>query len=272
MPSINSKKQLLSVPLTIGFLILCLLLILFDAIGVFSSVKSLGHSIGIQITEDSSQTIDSIFKITDIFNDRKETLKKVEQLEEELLRLKSENISLSSAIKEYELIKEQNTFTNPAQTTSASVTAYIPDRFGYVILNKGNLDNVKIGDAVVLKNFLIGEITEVNKTNSIARLMNSPDTIISAISLTNNAKGVVKGDFSIGLIMTEIPRGSTLDVGESIITSSENGILQKGLIIGEVVSVEENDSLTTKSAELKIIPDLKNLNEVFILSIERNDE
>jgi cell shape-determining protein MreC len=72
--------------------------------------------------------------------------------------------------------------------------------------------------------------------------------------------------------MNEIPRGSTINIGESIITSSENEILQKGLIIGEVVTIDDKDNLTTKSAELKIIPDLKNLSEVFILSIERNNE
>lgn len=272
MPSINSKKQFLSLPLTIGLLVLCLLFLLFDAIGFFNPIKSSGHSIGINITEDSSQAIDRLFKITEVVKDRKETLRKVEQLEEEMLVLKSENIDLLARLKEYELIQEQNTFTNPAETMSASVTSYIPDRFGYVVINKGTINNVKIGDAIVIKNFLLGEIVDVNKTNSIARLINSPDTVISAISLDNNAKGVVKGDFSIGLVMTDIPRGSTINVGENVITSSENEILQKGLIIGEVVSVEDNDSLTTKSAELKIIPDLKNLNEVFILSIERNDE
>ncbi|MCA9380160.1 rod shape-determining protein MreC [Candidatus Dojkabacteria bacterium] len=262
----------MSLPLTIGLLVFCLLAFLFDGIGFFDKVKSLGHSIGIQLTEDSSLSIERIFKSTDVFKERKETLKKVEQLEEELLVLKSENSTLSVTLKELEIIKEQNTFTNPAETISATVTSYIPDRFGYVVINKGTLNNVKTGDAIVIKNFLLGEVVEVNKTNSIARLINSPDTVISAISLDNNAKGVVKGDFSIGLIMTDIPRGSSLLVGESVITSSENEILQKGLIIGEVVSVEDNDSLTTKSAELKIIPDLKELNEVFILSIERNDE
>ncbi|HRN86914.1 MAG TPA: rod shape-determining protein MreC [Candidatus Dojkabacteria bacterium] len=272
MPSIKTNKQLLSLPLNIGLLILCLLLLLFDGIGFFNPIKSVAHSIGVNITNDSSRTIDSVFKTTDVFKDRKETLEKVEQLEEENLILRSENTKLYTNLKELEIIKEQNTFTNQAETIPATVTSYIPDKFGHVLINKGSMDNVKVGDALIIKNFLLGEIVEVNRINSIARLINSPDTIISAISMENNAKGVIKGDFSIGLVMNEIPRGSTINVGESVITSSENEILQKGLVVGEVVEVNDNDSLTTKSAVLKIIPDLKNLDEVFILSIERNVE
>lgn len=272
MPSINSNKQILTLPLIIGLLILCLLLLLFDRIGVFDTVKSYGHSLGISITEDSSRSLERLFEVTNVFKDRKEMLKKVEQLEEEKLSLKSENANLLLSLKELEIIKDQNMFTNPAETISASVTAYLPDRFGYVLINKGELNDVKIGDALVIKNFLLGEVVDVNRTNSVVRLINSPDTIIPAISINNNAKGVVKGDFSIGLIMTDIPRGSTIDIGEGVITSSENEILQKGLIIGEIVAVEDKDSLTTKTAELKIIPDLNKLREVFVLSIERNDE
>lgn len=272
MPSINSKKQFLSLPLLIGLLILCILLLLFDTIGFFDTFKSSSHSISIKITQESSTTIDSLFKASQIFRDKKEALMEIEKLKEEIISLSSENTLLVLSIKESEIVEEQNAFTNPVESIPASVTEYIPDRFGYVVLNRGTRDNVKTFDAVVIKNFLLGEVVEVNKTTCIVRLINSPDTIISAQSVDNNAKGVVKGDFSVGLIMNDIPRGSTIDIGESIITSSENEILQKGLIIGEVVSVNDKDSLTTKSAELKIIPDLKNLSEVFILSIERNNE
>jgi cell shape-determining protein MreC len=272
LPSINSKKQFLSLPLTIGLIVVCLLLLLFDGIGFFNTVKSSGHSIGIKITEKSSSGIESLFTISDLFKDKREALLRVEELETDLLTLRSENAKLSTLLKELEVIKEQNTFTNPAETLPASVTAYISDRYGYVIINKGSANNVKTGDAVVLKNLFLGQIVEVNKTNSIVRLINSPDTVIPALSIDNNAKGVVKGDFSIGLIMTDIPRGSTINKGESILTSSENEIIQKGLILGEVVSIEDSDSLTTKSAELKIIPDLRNLSEVFILRIERDNE
>lgn len=226
----------------------------------------------VKVTQESSSAIDSIFKVSNIFRDKKEALLEIEKLKEEMISLRSENARLALSIKESEIVEEQNAFTNPVETIPASVTEYIPDRFGYVVLNRGSRDNVKTSDAVVIKNFLLGEVVEVSKTTSIVRLINSPDTIISALSLDNNAKGVVKGDFSIGLIMNEIPRGSTINIGESIITSSENEILQKGLIIGEVVTIDDKDSLTTKSAELKIIPDLKNLSEVFILSIERNNE
>ena len=272
LPSINSKKQFLSLPLLIGLLILCILLLLFDTIGFFDTFKSSSHSISIKITQESSTTIDSLFKASQIFRDKKEALMEIEKLKEEIISLSSENTLLVLSIKESEIVEEQNAFTNPVESIPASVTEYIPDRFGYVVLNRGTRDNVKTFDAVVIKNFLLGEVVEVNKTTCIVRLINSPDTIISAQSVDNNAKGVVKGDFSVGLIMNDIPRGSTIDIGESIITSSENEILQKGLIIGEVVSVNDKDSLTTKSAELKIIPDLKNLSEVFILSIERNNE
>ena len=272
MPSINSRKQFISLPLTIGLIVVSLLLILFDGLGFFNTIKSSGHSIGIKITEKSSSSIERLFNISDLFKDKKATLQRVEELEINILTLRSENAQLSTLLKELEVIKEQNTFTNPAETLPASVTAYISDRYGYVVINKGSINNVKTGDAIVLKNLFLGEIVEVNKTNSIVRLINSPDTVIPALSMDNNAKGVVRGDFSVGLVMTDIPRGSTINMGESILTSSENEIIQKGLILGEVVSIEDSDSLTTKSALLKIIPDLRNLSEVFIIRTERNNE
>lgn len=249
-----------------------LLLLLFDSIGVFNSIKSVGNTFGVKVTQSSGDRIEEIVNITKIFGDKKELLIKIDELESEIKLLKSENTQLSISIEEQKLIDEQSTFTNPTLTIPALVTSYIPDQFGYIVINKGANNNVKERDALVVRNYLIGEVTEVNNTTSIVRLINSPETMISAISIRNNAKGVVRGDFSKGLIMTDIPRGSTIDIGEIVITSPENPVFQKGLIVGEVISVIDSDSLATKSAEVKIIPDIRNLREVFIISIERNDE
>lgn len=249
-----------------------ILLLLFDSIGVFNRIKSAGNTFGVKITQSSVDRIEEIVDITKIFGDKKDLLIKIDELESEILKLKSQNTQLSISIDEQKLIDEQSTFTNPTQTIPALVTSYVPDQFGYVVINKGSNNNVKEGDPIVVRNYLLGEVTEVNKSTSIVRLINSPETMLSAISITNNAKGVVRGDFSKGLIMTDIPRGSTIDIGENVITSPENPIFQKGLIVGEVISVVDSDSLATKSAEIKIIPDMRDLSEVFIISIERDNE
>jgi len=106
-----------------------------------------------------------------------------------------------------------------------------------VVLNKGTKDKVKIGMAVMDEIYLVGQIIEVNYTNSRALLLSDlnskiasvlePDDIQAVVSGTGNNFGVVehtKDEYKDGLQDNEI----------IVYTSGLGGIFKPGIPIGKI--------------------------------------
>ncbi len=112
-----------------------------------------------------------------------------------------------------------------------------------IVLNKGTKDNVKIGMAIVDGVYLVGQIIEVNYTNSRALLLSDLNSKIPSVLAPQNVQVIVSGTGNTqGIIehtKTELDKSFTNS--ETIIyTSGLGGIFKPGIPIGKVSDLIEN--------------------------------
>ncbi len=106
-----------------------------------------------------------------------------------------------------------------------------------VVLNKGSRDNVKIGMAIVDGVYLVGQIIEVNYTNSRALLLSDFNSKIPSVLAPNDIQAVVSGTGSnYGIIeYTQYEIEKNLNESEIIAyTSGLGGLFKPGIPIGKM--------------------------------------
>ena len=112
-----------------------------------------------------------------------------------------------------------------------------------IILNKGTKDNVKMGMAILDGVYLVGQIIEVNYTNSRALLLSDLNSKIPSVLAPQNIQAVVSGtgkDYGI-IEHTKDDIEEDLNKIDSIIyTSGFGGLFKPGIPIGKIYKNSEN--------------------------------
>jgi len=112
-----------------------------------------------------------------------------------------------------------------------------------IILNKGTKDNVKMGMAIIDGVYLVGQIIEVNYTNSRALLLSDLNSKIPSVLAPQNIQAVVSGtgkDYGI-IEHTKDDIDEDLNKTDTIIyTSGLGGLFKPGIPIGKIYKDSEN--------------------------------
>jgi rod shape-determining protein MreC len=130
-----------------------------------------------------------------------------------------------------------------------------------VVLNKGTKDKVKIGMAVIDEVYLVGQIIEVNYSNSRALLLSDLNSKIPSVLEPDDIQAVVSGTGSnFGTIEhTKIDYKETFNNKEIIAyTSGIGGLFKPGIPIGKIDSSSEG--------QINFFSDFTQLNYVKIVS------
>ncbi len=197
----------------------------------------------------------------DIYKNYKKTLLKNENIEQiKLLNnfLSTENEKLRDLIDES--ISSKEIF---AKVLIDKDSPYLKS----IVLNKGTKDNVKIGMAVIDEVYLVGQIIEVNYTNSRALLLSDLNSKIPSVLEPNDIQSVVSGtggDFGTIEHTQEDYKDSFENKEIIAYTSGLGGIFKPGIPIGKI----------NKSSMGKIIffSDFTQLNYVKIVSYKVGGE
>ena len=136
-----------------------------------------------------------------------------------------------------------------------------------IILNKGTKDNVKMGMAIIDGVYLVGQIIEVNYTNSRALLLSDLNSKIPSVLAPQNIQAVVSGtgkDYGI-IEHTKDDIENDLNKIDSIIyTSGLGGLFKPGIPIGKI-------SKDTKN-KVNFFSDFTQLNYIKITSFNIGDK
>ncbi len=136
-----------------------------------------------------------------------------------------------------------------------------------IILNKGTKDNVKMGMAIIDGVYLVGQIIEVNYTNSRALLLSDLNSKIPSVLAPQNIQAVVSGtgkDYGI-IEHTKDDIENDLNKTDSIIyTSGLGGLFKPGIPIGKISKDLKN--------KVNFFSDFTQLNYVKIASFSVGDK
>ena len=197
-----------------------------------------------------------------------------EALRELADRLMIENVRLKEAEAENEDLRRLLQFTrgNPHQEyRAAEVTGRVIGRdpssyLSYLTMDVGSEQGIKSGMPVVTDEGLVGRIAEVGFTSSKALLIIDARSSVNALVQRSRASGIVEGLLGGGLVMRYISQDQMVSVGDVILTSGLGGNFPKGLVIGQVVAVHQQDIEMFQKAQVRPTVDLSRLERVLVIT------
>ena len=136
-----------------------------------------------------------------------------------------------------------------------------------VVLNKGTKDNVKIGMAVIDEVYLVGQIIEVNYSNSRALLLSDLNSKIPSVLEPDDIQAVVSGTGSDHGIIEHTQEDYVKGFENKEIiayTSGLGGLFKPGIPIGKINNASEG--------KINFFSDFTQLNYVKIVSYKFSGE
>lgn len=192
-----------------------------------------------------------------------------ERLIRENMSLTSQLASLSEEKRENESLRQQLGLLprNKYNLEAGIIIGQDPQKLGsWLAIDKGSTSGITSGMPVIVSDgIIIGKISETNISSSKIDLLTSSSSSINAVDLNTGAKGIVKGEFGLGVIMDMIAQTDIINIGDEIVTSGLGGDMPKGLLIGKVREIKITQDKLFQQA--LIIPQIKysNLDEAFVI-------
>lgn len=204
------------------------------------------------------------------------TYQENQKLKKQVDKIASEEVENQTLSEENKQLKAE-LHLDHSLTSYTKINAYVISRapsswLNQVVISKGSMAGIRKNDAVLSKNGLVGRIVEVNKTNSKVEL----------ISTTNNASDrfavqlkAANGKIINGLITSYDPNANRLIMGQivskhkiksdtKVITSGMGGYIPKGLLVGDVTEVANNDAGLPTKIYIRPASDINDLNIVTV--------
>ena len=138
-----------------------------------------------------------------------------------------------------------------------------------LIIDRGDTDGIRVGDAVLYKDNLIGKVFKTEKYISSVMLITNASSSFTAKTLSSNTLGVIKGQGGGELILDNVLLSDTLQKGDVVLTKGDINEKNVGfpidLIVGKIASISKSPSDLFQKAEVKSEVDFAKLDRVFVL-------
>jgi rod shape-determining protein MreC len=103
-----------------------------------------------------------------------------------------------------------------------------------LFINRGERDHIRRNLGVITPDGVVGKIVEVFPSTAQVLLINDKDSGVGALFADTRTHGVVKGSADPDPHMDYVVNDEKVPAGETILTSGEDRIFPKGLLIGTV--------------------------------------
>lgn len=204
----------------------------------------------------------------------------LEQINQALIR---ENIRLRhQTLKNFQRVNAHAVWVN--DTLYKLQYQYIPgtviknmtsSRFNILTLNVGAEDGIKREMGVISTNGIIGFVKDVSRNFCTVIPVMNEQFRITAKSKKEDLFGTVvwRGEDSFNKATIEkVPNYIDLKKGDTMVTTTYEGIFPKGLPIGIVKSITEEPGSNYKTVKLDMTTDFHNLNKVYIIKNTLREE
>lgn len=201
-------------------------------------------------------------------------------LKKENVVLKTENQSLLASLSSLqEAIKSnqdlrgalENTKNDAFTLLEAKITG-LDIQNDTILIDKGSQNGVIENMPVIsAEKILFGKITKVYPNFSqIMLISNKKSTLAVKIQDADPVKspvyGAIKGSGNLSIYMDLINTDSAISPGDVLVTSGQEGIFPKDLLVGKVQALNTGDAKAFQSATVQPFFDPKNSDNIFIIT------
>lgn len=221
-----------------------------------------------------------VYGINDLFSSSAKVMmvyRDNDQLRQQIDQLQQANVALNELIAENQRLQVMLNYqknTPHFDLVTATVIAREPGTwFSTIIINRGSENGLTKDMSVITPQGLVGHIVSVFNNSAKVMLILDPRSAVGGLVQRPESRvtGIVIGqaqDTTVPL-MTNLARESDIIKGDRIITSGLGGIFPKGILIGEVIDVKNEEGGLLKYAEIKTAVDFSKLEEVLVIRAAR---
>ena len=201
------------------------------------------------------------------------------QLKKEVRELRQQYATAKSAQNDNVVLqrlldyKRGPSFPKDFRAVNASVLVRgAPDIAQKITVAAGSHEGVRVNDPVVTSDGLVGKVTRVAPSVARVTLLTDATSAVAAIDLETKAYGLVQHGAGGGtqLVFGRVPKDKIAKVGDSVVTAGTQlaalrDIYPKGILIGRITSVDQNDVDIFKQIQVDPFADFSSLDSVAIL-------
>lgn len=219
-----------------------------------------------KLTYSIGNVFSSTTKVMTAYRDNEQLRQQVEQLQQSTLTLNE----LSAENQRLQAMLEFRQNTPQFEMVVAAVIAREPGTwFNSIVINKGSDQGLAKDMTVITPKGLVGHIVAIYGNSAKVMLLLDPRSAVGGLVQRPESRvaGIVVGQAqnSKEPRMINLARESDVIKGDSIITSGLGGIFPKGILIGEITDVKNEEGGLLKYAEIKTAVDFSKLEEVFVI-------
>ncbi len=271
--------------LPLVLLILGLLLLVFHESGYLAPAENVLHYVLDPLQRVFSSAAKSVGNLFQTVREARELRVQVKELRAQTAALTVENVRLREYEAEVQQLRALLNFTSEYPVAAflgaevigreacdtfpcAEVLSTDPNPYlSYITINVGTRQGVEVGMTVVSGGaVLVGRIAQVGPRTAKVKLLTDPDSAVAALLQASRVTGLVVGHSGGALRMEYIPQGETIGSDEIVLTSGLGGFLPKGLVVGQVTEVLQEDYELFQSATVRPAVDFSRLELVLVIT------
>ncbi|GAA0456846.1 rod shape-determining protein MreC [Alkalibacillus silvisoli] len=218
--------------------------------------------------------INAVVEIFDSVNDIRNVYDQNKVLKEELQDYKTlayKVNELENENEELRAISEIDTTISDYESLNASVVARSPERwFQQVTINRGKQHGVEANMAVRTAEGMVGKVVNVSQLTSTVQLLSGFGTdhqVSAIIDGDDSVFGLVEGYDSETeqLVFRDLTGDDEIEEGQAVVTSGLGGVFPRGILIGEISSVELDSYGLTMVAYVEPAANLHDISQVMVV-------
>lgn len=275
-PFFNKKLVITMVSLIIAFLLIVFSIFVRNDRSTPSFIQNIGNSAAGVVDKVVNAPVEGISRMTGSVSNLTDTYQENAQLKKKLDSMNALQVENETLKQENKQLKQQLSL-NKSLTSYTDISTYVISRSpstwqNQIVISKGSNAGITKGSAVVSDKGLIGRVMEVNKNNSKVELVTTQDDAADrfAVQLIDNngqtVNGLITGydtDTNL-LVMGQITSKENVKKGTQVITSGLGGTTPKGLFVGTVEKVVNQQAGLPTKIYIKPAADMTNLNVVTV--------
>jgi rod shape-determining protein MreC len=154
----------------------------------------------------------------------------------------------------------------PYTTIPAEIIGRDPTNWsGSVIIDKGLDNGVRENRAVISTKGLVGRTLEAGRHSAKILLITDPNSKVGVVIQRNRQGGILAGRPDGKCKMIYIALDSDVAPGDKVVTAGVGSIFPKGILVGEVLSVEKEPGRLYKNAIVRTTAELSKAEEVLCI-------
>lgn len=149
---------------------------------------------------------------------------------------------------------------------AADIIARSPDNwFEEVTLDKGTLDHVAKGSAVITSEGVVGQVICVSDRAAVVRLLTDPESKLGVLIPRIGLTGILSGRHQNPAVIDFVPIGTNIDVKDQVVCLGKSGTFPENHPVGTVIGVRRDNNGTNARIEVKLTENCYDLSQVLVL-------